>query len=313
MKRIYIAHFGIIYIQICMNWQSVKFDWNRVRAFVATAEEGSLSAAARALGMKQPTLSRQVAALEEELGVVLFERIGKTLAITQSGLELLEHARGMGRAATHLSLSASGQSAEMEGDVCITASELIAAFIMPSIIAKLRVRHPQIRIELIASNTPSDLRRREADIAVRTFQPTQPDLIALKVCDLPTRFYASPMYLDTVADLSAISDLAHVDFIDFDASGNYATFLIGQGIEVSQDNFPIVAENHIVQMELARAGLGVVVLPEIIGCAERDLTQVLPMLAPMDSPIWLVAHREVSTSRRIRAVFDLLKAELVSL
>ena len=296
-----------------MDGRSTKFDWNRVRAFVATVEEGSLSAAARALGMKQPTLSRQVAALENELGVVLFERIGKTLVLTPSGLELLEHARAMRRAAADLSLSAAGQSAEMKGEVCITASELIAAHIMPTIVARLHARHPQIRIELVASNTPSDLRKREADIAVRAFRPTQPNLIGQKVCDFPTRFYASQTYLDSVAKVETISDLAQVDFIDFDNTGNYAEFLRGQGVAVTKRNFSIVAENQIIQLELAKVGLGVVVLPEMVGDAEQELTQILPMLAPMEGPIWLVVHRELNTSRRIRTIFDLLKEELVSL
>ena len=105
----------LIDMHLCMDWRSVKFDWNRARAFLVTAEEGSLSAAARALGMAQPTLGRQVSALESELGVILFERAGRGLALTQSGLELVEHVRAMGDAATRVSLTASGQSQSIEG------------------------------------------------------------------------------------------------------------------------------------------------------------------------------------------------------
>src|SRR5215510_3517268 len=110
-----------------MDWRFVKFDWNRARAFLVTAEEGSLSAAARALGMAQPTLGRQVSALEEELGVVLFERIGRGLKLTEGGLDLLEHVRGMGEAANRVSLSASGQTQTIEGAITITASEVNSA------------------------------------------------------------------------------------------------------------------------------------------------------------------------------------------
>src|SRR6056297_2910935 len=106
-----------------MDWRSVGFDWNRARAFLVTAEEGSLSRAARALGMTQPTLGRQVSALEHELGVALFERVGRGLELTPSGLELVEHVRRMGEAATRVSLTASGQSQSIEGTVCITATE----------------------------------------------------------------------------------------------------------------------------------------------------------------------------------------------
>ena len=106
-----------------MDWRSVNFDWNRARAFLVTAEEGSLSAAARALGMAQPTLGRQVDALEDELGVVLFARVGRGLTLTPSGLELLDHVRAMGEAATRVSLAAAGQSQSIEGTSCISASE----------------------------------------------------------------------------------------------------------------------------------------------------------------------------------------------
>ena len=163
-----------------MNWKSMKFDWNRARAFLVTAEEGSLSAAARALEMTQPTLGRQVSALEQELGVALFERAGRGLVLTPSGLELVDHVRAMGEAANRVSLTASGQSQTIEGSICITASEIHAAYLLPPIIAKLRRAQPGIKVEIIASNAASDLRRREADIAIRSFRPTQPELIAKK-------------------------------------------------------------------------------------------------------------------------------------
>ncbi len=119
-----------------MGWRSVKFDWNRARAFLVTAEEGSLSAAARAPGMTQPTLGRQIMALEQELGVVLFERVGQGLVLTPGGLELLEHVRAMRDAANQLSLTTSGQSQVIEGSICICASEIHATFLLPPIIAK---------------------------------------------------------------------------------------------------------------------------------------------------------------------------------
>ena len=157
-----------------MDWRSVTFDWNRARAFLVTAEEGSLSAAARALDMTQPTLGRQVTALEQELGVALFERGARGLELTPSGLDLLEHVRAMGEAANSLSLTASGQATAVEGNICITATEVMAAFILPPIIEKLRRLEPGITVELVASNSTSDLKRREADIAIRSFRPTQP-------------------------------------------------------------------------------------------------------------------------------------------
>ena len=114
-----------------MDWNLLKFDWNRARAFLVTAEEGSLSAAARALRMAQPTLGRQVEALERELNVVLFQRVGRGLELTPSGLELLDHVRRMGEAANDFSLAAIGQSQTIEGNISISTSEVYAALLLP--------------------------------------------------------------------------------------------------------------------------------------------------------------------------------------
>src|ERR1700722_5995126 len=182
-------HSGMLF---CMDWRTVRFDWNRAKAFLVTAEEGSLSAAARALGMAQPTLGRQVSALEEELGVVLFERVGRGFTLTPSGLELLDHVRSMGDAANRVALTAAGQSQSLEGTVCIAASETYAAMLLPPILAKLRRAEPGLHLEVVASSSASDLKRREADIAIRNFAPREPDLVAKKIRDVPARLYATP-------------------------------------------------------------------------------------------------------------------------
>ena len=295
-----------------MDWRSVKFDWNRARAFLVTAEEGSLSAAARALGMAQPTLGRQVDALEEELGVVLFERVGRGLTLTPSGLELLDHVRAMGDAANRVSLSAAGQSQSIEGTVCIAASETYAAILLPPIIAKLRRAEPGIDIEIVTSNKASDLRRREADIAIRNFRPTEPDLVAKKIRDVPARLYAAPAYLERIGNPKLPYDLRHADFISIDNSGMFLKGLNALGLNLAQRNFPIFTENYLVMWELVKHGLGIGVLDGNIGDAEPLVRRALPELEPLMFPIWLVAHREVNTSRRIRVVFDLLAEELAA-
>jgi len=295
-----------------MDWRSVKFDWNRARAFLVTAEEGSLSAAARALGMAQPTLGRQVDALEEELGVVLFERVGRGLTLTPSGLELLDHVRAMGDAANRVSLSAAGQSQSIEGTVCITASETYAAILLPPIIAKLRRAEPGIDIEIVTSNKASDLRRREADIAIRNFRPTEPDLVAKKIRDVPARLYAAPVYLERIGNPKLPYDLRHADFISIDNSGMFLKGLNALGLNLAQRNFPIFTENYLVMWELVKHGLGIGVLDGNIGDAEPLVRRALPDLEPLMFPIWLVAHREVNTSRRIRVVFDPLAEELAA-
>ncbi len=293
-----------------MDWRSVKFDWNRARAFLVTAEEGSLSAAARALGLAQPTLGRQVDALEEELGVILFERVGRGFALTPSGVELLEHFRAMGDAASRVSLAAAGQSQSIEGTICIAASETYAAMLLPPILAKLRASEPGIHIEIVASTRPSDLRRREADIAIRNFPPTEPDLIAKKLRDVPARLYATPAYLDRIDNPRLPYDLRHADFISIDNSGLFLKGLNALGLNLTERNFPIFTENYLVMWELVKHGLGIGILDGNIGDAEPLVRRALQDFEPLMFPIWLVAHRELNTSRRVRVVFDLLAKEL---
>ena len=196
-----------------MKWQTVSFDWNQARAFLVTVEEGSLTAAARALGLTQPTLGRQVAALEDSLGVTLFDRVGRSLRLTPSGLELLDHVRSMGDAAGRVSLTASGQSQTVEGQVCITASDLFSVYHLPPVLDRLRDLAPGIEIEVLASNTISDLQRREADIAIRHVRPQQPDLIAKQLKDTTAHLYASPKYLDRHGRPECVDDLAKAVFV----------------------------------------------------------------------------------------------------
>lgn len=297
-------------MRLRMDRRANKFDWNRARAFLVTAEEGSLSAAARALGMAQPTLGRQVDALEKELGVVLFERVGRGLTLTPSGLELLDHVRAMGEAANRMSLSAAGQSQSIEGKVVIAASDVYAAFLLPPILAKLRQVQPGIEVEIVVSTKASDLLRRKADIAIRNFRPSEPDLVARKIRDVPARLYATPAYLDSLNNPRLPYDLRQADFISIDGSGMFLKGLNAMGFHLTERNFPILTENYLVMWELVKHGLGIGILDGSIGDAEPKVTRVLPDLAPLMFPIWLVAHRELNTSRRIRLVFDLLAKEL---
>lgn len=172
-------------------------DWNHLRAFLATVESGSLSAAARSLGLTQPTLGRQVAALEQELGVLLFERLGRSLVPTLAGRELFESARSMGEAASRLSIIASGQSQSIEGLVRITASDIVAAHILPPILKRLNEVAPGIVVDVVADNDVRDLMRREADIAIRHVRPEQPDLIARRGAPPPISMPPAPILMLT--------------------------------------------------------------------------------------------------------------------
>ncbi|MCA0940383.1 LysR family transcriptional regulator [Yangia mangrovi] len=292
-----------------MDWQNLRSDWNRLRGFLATAEQGSLSAAARALQMSQPTLGRQVAALEAELGLTLFERHGTGLHLTEAGMQLAEHARAMGEAAERLARVASGQQQQIAGQVTITASEIYAAWLLPQLLPKIRAAAPGLTIEILASNAIRDLKRREADIALRNARPGQPDLIARRIADDRGSFYATSGYLATLPPIEALPDLAAAEFIAFEDPGPYGSFLRELGVPVTEANFPLVSSSHLVHWQMARAGLGIGVGPLGLGDPDPQLVRALPSLE-IPYPVWLVAHRELHTSRRIRLVYDLL-AELI--
>ena len=289
-----------------MNWQSVSFDWNQARAFLATAEEGSLSAAARALGQTQPTLSRQVSALEQDLGVTLFERVGRSLALTQSGLELLDHFRAMGNAANRISIAASGQSQAIEGHVRITATNIVATYHLPPVLKRLREMAPGIEIDVVASNDVRDLTRREADIAIRHGRPEQPGLIARLVAESTAHLYASKAYLDRHGRPRTASDLAELDIIGFEEPERVIELLNAHGLSLTRRNCRLTTASGTAMLEFVKQGLGICIFVKETAALVPDLEQVLPDLNPFPVPTWLVTHRELHTSRRIRLVFDLL-------
>jgi DNA-binding transcriptional LysR family regulator len=295
-----------------MNWQSVSFDWNQARAFLVTAEEGSLSAAARALGLTQPTLGRQVSALEEALGVTLFERVGRSLTLTQAGFELLEHVKSMGEAANRISLAASGQSQEIDGTVCISASDTASAFLLTPILKQLREIAPGIHVEIIATNSVSDLQQREADIAIRHVRPEQPDLTARLVRETTAHFYASKTYLNRKGRPQSANDMANHEFIAFDRPDKFLKYFTESGLPLTESNFKLTTASGLVGWQLVRNDLGIIVMIKEIAEMFPEMEQVLPSFEPFVVPFWLATHRELHTSKRIRLVFDLLADTLSS-
>lgn len=289
-----------------MNWNASDFDWNHARAFLATAEEGSLSAAARALGVTQPTLSRQVSALEDQLGITLFERGPRLMQLTSAGLEVLDHVRDMQEAATRMSLAASGQSQAVAGLVRIACTDTIASYHMPSILPRLREMAPKIEIEIRTSNKLQDLIHREADIAIRHARPKEPELIARRVRTTAANLYASTAYLDRVGRPQDRDALKSLDFLGFETRDTLIPALRHAGLELTSANFPISTDNGLSGIALARAGLGIgLFLADEAGQFE-DLEIVWPGFEPIDVPVWLVTHRELHTSKRIRLIFDML-------
>lgn len=295
-----------------MDWNLVSFDWNQARAFLATVEEGSLSAAARALGLTQPTLGRQVASLEAKLGIVLFERVGQSMVLTPSGAELLDHVRMMRDAASRMTLTASGQSQTIAGRVRITASDIFSVHVLPPVLKRLRELAPQLEIEVVAANDIRDLQRREADVAIRHVRPEQPDLIARLLHEAKGYFYASTLYLDRCGRPSTLQELLSHDFISFGDTDRMLGYMHDFGLSLTREHFRLGSENGIVAWEFVRQGLGIAPMMETVGAKTFGVERLLPELDPFTFPVWLTTHRELHSSRRIRLVFDTLADELSS-
>ncbi len=283
-----------------------NLDWNQLKAFLETAQTGSLSAAARKLGLTQPTLSRQVAAIEQHMGVTLFERVGKAMVLTPTGSDLLEHARAMGAAASALGLAASGRSQAVGGVVSVSASDAVAAYLLPPLLLQLRAQEPGIAVEVISSNAVSDLLRREADIAIRHVKPEQPDLIARLVREARACFYASEAWVQAHGHPRSAQDVADLAFVGSDRSGQYLQYLRQYGLNLTEDNFSCYADHTVAHWALVCQGLGIGAMMDDIAKDTPGIVRVLEDVAPVRFPIWLVSHRELRTSRRIRTVFEAL-------
>ncbi len=296
-------------MHLCMDkpdLAAIDFDWNHARAFLVTAREGSFSAAARALGVAQPTVGRQIAALEEHLGVLLFDRVGGGLVLTPTGHDLVEHVGTMAEAAARVSLSAAGHADTIDGIIRISAGEIVSTYTLPRIIAHMRRAHPGLEVELIVTNQASDLRRREADIALRSFRPKDPELVARKVRDTQARLYASPAYLASIGDPTTPEALSQGEFIGFDRGPALMQGLNALGLSLTPDNFRVVTENQLVQWAMCRHGVGICIMTTDVADAEPAVRLALPDLPAIPVPSWLTTHRELHTSRRIRVAFDLI-------
>ena len=231
-------------------------DWSLIQSFLAVAEAGSLSAAARGLGRSQPSLGRDIRALEDQLGATLFDRHPRGLAPSQTGERLLPHAHQMRAAMGAIALTAAGQSQQLAGPVRITASIFAAHYILPPVLADIRAAEPSITIDLIASDDTENLLFRAADIAVRMYRPTHPDLIARHVGDVPMGIFAATRYLERAGRPQRAEDLMQHAIIGFDRNPLILTSMREQGWPVDREFFAIRCDNQATYWELVRAGCG---------------------------------------------------------
>lgn len=288
-----------------------SIDWNQMRALLATVEAGSLSGAARKLGLTQPTLGRQVAALEASLGVTIFERVGRGLVLTEAGAQLVAHLRDMGEAAEKVAMAAAGQSQSIDGVVRVTVSDVYAAHVLPPLLTQLRARAPGLVVEVAAVNSISDLIRREADIAIRHVRPDQDGLIARRCADSAAYIYGAPAYFEREGRPNSAADFARAVFVGaFEGNDIFIAELNRRGVPVGPANFPWATQSGVTGWEWVRQGLCLGAMVDVVARRTPGVEVALPSLEPIPVSTWLVTHRELHTSARIRLVFDVLAEAL---
>jgi len=283
-----------------------NFDWRLVRSFLAALDQGSLLGAARALGNTQPTIGRHIAELEAQLGVVLFERTGRGLLPTPTALQLAESARAMDNAANELARNVSGLEPGISGTVRITASQPVACYVLPPILAQMRLTLPDIQVELVVSNAVSNLLRREADIALRMVQPDQASLVVKRITKVTLGTYAHRDYLRRRGTPRQPQDLLNHELVGSDRDEAILKGMAGFGLPVTRESFAFRCDDLIAYWQAVRTGLGIGFIADYLAATDKDVVAVLPMIKVPPIPIWLTVHREIRTSRRIRAVYDFL-------
>jgi len=286
-----------------------NLDWSLVQAFLAVAETGSLSAAARDLKASQPTLGRQIKQIETQLGADLFHRQPRGLSLTETGAALVEPARVMRQAMQQITLTAAGQQETLKGTVRITASTATSCYHMPAIIADIRVQEPEIEIELVPSDDTRNLLFREADIAVRMYRPTQLDLITQHIGDIELGMFAAHSYLKR-RGVPTADTIMHHDVVGYDTNPAILDGLKAAGFPIDRDFFGVRCDDFIAYWELVRAGCGIGFSQANVGRGDAAVQELhlgydLPSL-----PVWLTAHEAMRQTPRIRRVWELLAERL---
>jgi DNA-binding transcriptional LysR family regulator len=276
-------------------------DWEDIRHFLAVAQTGTLSGAARSLKVDHATVSRRLAALEAALDARLVDRLPRSCRLTAVGSRVLERAVEMEAAAHGIARLAKAAHAPLVGRVTLSAPPVLVAHLLAERLARFRLEHPDIRLSLSAQGQQVSLSRREADVAVRLVRPTEAGSVARKVGTMAFGLYAHRSYPHLTAP-------GRWQFIAFDQ--NFTDMPQQAWLLGIAGNRPVACElNHISEHLIAvRAGVGVAGLPCFLGDRDRDLVRIRDDVPSFARDIWLVVHRDLRKTPAVRAVMDFAAA-----
>jgi DNA-binding transcriptional LysR family regulator len=287
-------------------------DWSHWRSVAAVLRHGSLSHAARALGLTQPTIGRHIDGIEAALGASLFTRTRTGLSPTPVALALIPYAEAMEASAEALRRTASGEIDKERGVVRVTASEIVGSECLPPILQRFRAAYPGIAIELDLSDVQADMLERDADIAVRMVRPSQGALVGKKVATVELRLFAHEDYAKRRPLPSSVAELFEHDLIGPDRNtailGNYAL----DGRVLTQDSFSFRCDSEVARIAALRAGLGIGICQSAIARTELDLVPVLHDKVAFAMEMWLVMHEALKGIKRVRLLYDYLSKAFVA-
>nr|WP_315237429.1 LysR family transcriptional regulator [uncultured Albidiferax sp.] len=281
--------------------------WELYRSFLGVLQEGSLSGAARALGVAQPTVGRHIAALEKALKLPLFTRSQAGLLPTEAALALRSDAEAMASTAAALQRTAASQGAGVRGTVRVTASEIIGVEVLPPILTRLRAQYPDLKIELLLSNRVQDLLHREADIAVRMLRPQQELLVARRIGAVELGLHAHQSYLEQHGTPRNLADLAQHALIGFDTETPFVRS-VGKSLQgmFKRDNFALRSDSDLAHWALIQAGAGIGICQVALARRKPELVRLLAEQASLPLETWITMHENLRHSPRCRATFDAL-------
>jgi DNA-binding transcriptional LysR family regulator len=286
--------------------------WDLYRTFLAVVQDGTLSAAARRLGLTQPTAGRHIEALEASLGVILFSRSRRGPVPTRAALALVPHAEAMAAASAALRRASSAAVDDARGTVRLTAGQLVGHEVLPSILAAFCLRHPGIEVELVLSDRNEDLVRRDADIAVRMMRPVQQRIVARRIGTVEVGLFAHRRYVEVHGLPDTREDLAHHRLIGFDRDPHGVRSAGGIAAKLRREQFGFRCDSAPMQLAALRTGIGIGGHHSLVARSDPDLIPVLEKTYRFKREMWLAMHRDSKTTRPIRLLFEHLAASLTN-
>ena len=283
-------------------------DWDDLRYFLALHRAGTLARAASQLSINATTVGRRITALEDQVDARLFDRTPDGYVLTPAGRDMLPRAERIEAEALALERAVAGADLKPAGTVCLTATEMLATrFIAPQL-PRFAAQHPDVTLDLICTNNPVSLVRREADIALRLARPREDNIVTRRLAAIDLSLYATPAYLEAHgAPPNPEQTLAGYDVLTFASSRFFRLENAWMGPRAEGARVALRSDSVSSLYSATLAGLGIGLLPRAVADHDPQLVRIVTETSPEPRVIWQAVHRDLAKSARIRVVLDFLQ------